>query len=64
VDYLRMQLELSPTEYMETSRDLYETAMAYQCARANGINDARDEDRKRREREAKSAAALKRLRGR
>lgn len=59
-----MNLDLSPTEYLGTSRDLYETAMAYQCARAQGINDARDEDRKRKDREAKQQASLKRLRGR
>ena len=59
-----MNLELTPTEYMDTSRDMYETAMAYQCARANGINDARDEAAKAKEREAKSAASLKRLRSR
>ncbi len=59
-----MNLDLTPTEYMNTSRDMYETAMAYQCARANGTNDARDETAKAKEREAKEAVALKRLRGR
>lgn len=55
VDYLRMNLDLSPTEYMDTSRDLYETAMAYQCARAQGITDARNEERQRKDREGRQA---------
>lgn len=70
VDYLRMNLDLTPTEYMDTSRDMYETAMAYQCARANGTNDARDEERQRQEadqkraaHEARAAAQNKRLLG-
>lgn len=59
-----MNLELSPNEYLNTSRDLYERAEAYQNARSRGIEDAREEQRKAKEREAKVAAAKDKLRGR
>jgi len=59
-----MSLELTPNEYLSTSRDVYETAAAYQSARHRGAEAARDEERKRKERDAKTAASMERLRGR
>jgi len=58
-----MNLDLSPNEYLSTSRALLDTAFAYQGARVRGREDAHEEERKRKERTAQQAAALKRLRG-
>lgn len=49
VDYLRMNLDLSPNEYMNTSRDVYEQAMAYQNSRVQGAEAAKEEHRKEQE---------------
>lgn len=64
IDYLRVSLELTPNEYMDTSHDFYETALLYQNARAEGIEAARANERKRAERDAKQAASLAKLRAR
>lgn len=61
IDYLRVSLVLTPNEYMNTSHDFYETALAYQNARAEGIEAARENERKRDERHAKEQAALAKL---
>ncbi len=61
VDYLRMNLELSPNEYLATSRDVYETAMAYQGARAQGIEKAREEHRKQQDTERLQQESLAKL---
>ena len=47
VDYLRMELRLSPNEYLATSRDVYETASAVQAAYREGIEAAREAHRKK-----------------
>lgn len=56
-----MSLDLTPNEYMDTSRAVYETALAYQNARAEGIDAARASERKHQEREARQAASLAKL---
>lgn len=57
IDYLRVSLELTPNEYLNTSHDFYETALAYQNARGEGIEAARENERKRAERDAREQAS-------
>lgn len=61
IDYLRMHLELTPNEYMNTSRAVYETALRYQNARARGTEAARAEHEKQKETERKQRESLERL---
>lgn len=60
-----MNLELSPNEYMNTSREVIETAMAYQSARARGVEQARSdyqqEQEAQRERERQQRESEARL---
>ena len=62
VDYLRMELRLSPNEYLDTSRDVYETASAMQAAYREGVEAAREAHRKQEDRKQREEAALERLR--
>lgn len=56
-----MNLHLTPNDYLDTSRAVYETALACQNARDAGVEAARADERKRKEREAKEAASLAKL---
>jgi folate-dependent phosphoribosylglycinamide formyltransferase PurN len=56
-----MKLDLTPNEYMATSRDLYETARSYQVAREQGIAAAHADHRKHKERMQKEQAAVEKL---
>lgn len=62
MDYLRVSLTLTPNEYLDTSKAFYEMAVDFQNARADGIEAAREDERKQREREARQQAALTNLR--
>jgi len=61
LDYLRVSLDLTPREYLATSKDYFETALLYQDARRRGIEDARSEHRSGKELEKEEEAALERL---
>lgn len=57
-----MNLELTPNEYLGTSRAVYETALAYQNARHRGAEQAKkdeverkDAERRRRDEKRKKA---------
>lgn len=63
--YLRMDLSLSPNEMFDTSKDLFDTAAAYQNSRDEGLAKARQEhaekQEKERERERKQRESKERL---
>lgn len=59
-----MNLSLTPNEYMETSREVYETALAYQSARTKGIEKAREEHKEREKKQRESQERLKEKVGR